>query len=50
MKDKLFIDTWGWIVIYNKREPKHAEINVFYREFVNREELSTRLIMYLMKH
>ncbi len=26
MKDKLFIDTWGWLVIHNKREPRHTEI------------------------
>lgn len=25
MKEKLFIDTWGWIVIHNKREPKYAK-------------------------
>lgn len=33
MKEKLFIDTWGWIVIHNKREPRHTEINSFYRNF-----------------
>jgi len=33
MKEKLFIDTWGWIAIHNKRETKHAYVNVFYREF-----------------
>jgi len=33
MKEKLFIDTWGWIVIHNKREPRHGEINSFYRNF-----------------
>jgi len=27
---KLFIDTWGWIVLRNKREPRHAEITKFY--------------------
>jgi len=26
----LFIDTWGWIVLGNKREPRHAEITKFY--------------------
>ena len=31
MKNKLFIDTWGWVVIHNKREPRHAEVNRFYR-------------------
>ena len=33
MKEKIFIDTWGWIVIHNKREPRHGEINSFYRNF-----------------
>ena len=27
---RLFIDTWGWIVLGNKREPRHAEITKFY--------------------
>ena len=31
MKERLFIDTWGWIVIHNKREPSHAEVDAFYR-------------------
>jgi len=50
MKEKLFIDTWGWIVIHNKREPRHGEINSFYRNFVHREGKSILLIMSLMKH
>ncbi|MBI5074974.1 MAG: type II toxin-antitoxin system VapC family toxin [Nitrospirae bacterium] len=33
MPDRLFIDTWGWIVLYNKREPRHKEVNTFYRKF-----------------
>lgn len=33
MKNKLFIDTWGWVVIHNKRESRHAEVNRFYRNF-----------------
>jgi predicted nucleic acid-binding protein len=33
MKDKLFIDTWGWLVIHNKREPRHTEIKKYYRTF-----------------
>ena len=32
MKGKLFIDTWGWLVLHNKREPRHAEVNVYYRK------------------
>ncbi len=27
----LFIDTWGWIVIHNSREPRHGEIRDFYQ-------------------
>ncbi len=33
MKEKLFIDTWGWVVIHNKREPKHTKVSAFYGEF-----------------
>ncbi len=29
----LFIDTWGWIVIHNRREPRHKEIKAFYQNF-----------------
>jgi uncharacterized protein len=30
---KLFIDTWGWITLTNKRELRHEEIKVFYEDF-----------------
>jgi len=33
MKDALFIDTWGWVVIHNKREPRHYQVDALYREF-----------------
>lgn len=33
MKEVLFIDTWGWVVIHNKREPRHYEVDALYREF-----------------
>lgn len=33
MKGNLLIDTWGWLVLHNKREPRHAEVNAFYRKF-----------------
>ncbi len=33
MNEKLFIDTWRWIVLYNKRKPKHAEIDSYYRRW-----------------
>jgi predicted nucleic acid-binding protein len=27
---KIIVDTWGWIVLYNKREPKHTVVSRFY--------------------
>jgi predicted nucleic acid-binding protein len=33
MEKKLFVDTWGWVLIHNKREPRHAEVTRFYRNF-----------------
>jgi predicted nucleic acid-binding protein len=30
---KLFVDTWGWITLYNHREARHQEINRYYRDF-----------------
>jgi len=33
MATKIFIDTWGWIVLRNKREPKHTEIEEWYKNF-----------------
>ena len=32
MKEVLFIDTWGWVVIHNKREPRHYEVDALYRD------------------
>ncbi|MBI4689955.1 MAG: DUF4384 domain-containing protein [Nitrospirae bacterium] len=37
MKNGLFIDTWGWITLLNKREPRHKEIRSFYSDFRNKE-------------
>lgn len=28
---KLFIDTWGWVTIYSRREPHHQEFSQFQR-------------------
>jgi len=28
---KVFIDTWGWITLTNKREQRHEEVQNFYR-------------------
>jgi predicted nucleic acid-binding protein len=33
MKDRILIDTWGWLAILNKREPRHAEVGAYYRAF-----------------
>lgn len=33
MKEMAFIDTWGWIALYNKREPRHTEIGNLYRKW-----------------
>lgn len=30
---KLLLDTWGWITLSNKREPRHEEVKIFYEEF-----------------
>lgn len=30
---RLFIDTWGWVTIHNKREPRHKEVKSFYNNF-----------------
>lgn len=30
---RIFIDTWGWITLTNKREFRHDEIRNFYRTF-----------------
>ncbi len=28
---KLFIDTWGWVTLYNRREERHEEVKAYYR-------------------
>ncbi len=30
---KLFIDTWGWLCLRDKREARHKEVARFYRQF-----------------
>jgi len=34
---KLFIDTWGWITLSNRREARHRETTAFYRDFRNKK-------------
>ncbi len=29
----LFIDTWGWVALHNRREPRHGKVKAFYRDF-----------------
>lgn len=33
MATSLFVDTWGWITLRNKREHRHLEVNDLYRAF-----------------
>ena len=37
---KLFIDTWGWIVLRNKREPMHTDLSKFYFSWRNQRGVS----------
>ena len=34
---RLFIDTWGWVVIHNRRETRHGEISDYYRHIREQE-------------
>ncbi|MGA7877951.1 MAG: PIN domain-containing protein [Desulfoferrobacter sp.] len=36
---KLFIDTWAWLSLRDRKEPRHDEIDVFYRKFRERKGL-----------
>jgi predicted nucleic acid-binding protein len=33
MENKLFIDTWGWLTLYDKKESRHQETIQFYQQF-----------------
>ena len=37
---RLFIDTWGWVTIHNKREPRHKEVKRFYDDFRNQRGIA----------
>jgi predicted nucleic acid-binding protein len=37
---KLFIDTWGWIVLGNKRETRHIELTNFYSSWKGHKGVS----------
>lgn len=30
---KLFIDTWGWVTLFNRQEARHQEISRYYHKF-----------------
>jgi len=32
MSQPVFIDTWGWMAIGYKREPRHTEVKDFYQQ------------------
>ena len=33
MRAKLFVDTWGWLTLHDKRETQHQEVVKFYKSF-----------------
>jgi predicted nucleic acid-binding protein len=33
MDNKLFVDTWGWLTLYDLREARHQETTNFYQQF-----------------
>lgn len=33
---KLFIDTWGWLTLFNKQETRHTEVSGLYRDLRSR--------------
>ena len=32
MASRLFVDTWGWLTLRDKREVRHQEVTAFYRQ------------------
>lgn len=37
---KIFIDTWGWLTLQDKREPRHQEVKNFYQDFRQRKGIA----------
>ena len=42
---KLFVDTWGWLTLYDKRESQHRRVADFYTNFRAQVGNSIRLTM-----
>ena len=34
----IFIDTWGWLTLRDRREARHGEVDRFYREVRRRRD------------
>jgi hypothetical protein len=34
----IFIDTWGWLTLRDRREARHAEVDRFYRDVRRRRD------------
>lgn len=34
---KVFVDTWGWLTLRDKRESRHQEVSEFYQDFRQRK-------------
>lgn len=39
-ESRSFCNTWGWVVLHNKQEARHKEVNLFYRDFRLREGIA----------
>jgi len=37
---KICIDTWGWLTLQDKREPRHQEVKNFYQDFRQRKGIA----------
>lgn len=34
MTEKIFVDTWGWLTLYDRQEKKHEEVKRIYQELL----------------
>jgi predicted nucleic acid-binding protein len=37
MKDRIFVDTWGWVALGHKKDSHHQDVVRFYREAAKRK-------------